>query len=837
MGWVMRVCVLAGSLSLVLLSWVHADPAVAAVRRMTNIPPEPLAQALKALAKERQFQVLFRAEIVRDIHTSGAVGEFTSDEALKQLLSGTGLTYRYLDDRTVTVVQAAAESRQGDSPPAREPVDPTPVQSDAKETGKTSSQDFRVAQTAQGNPASAGPQVGGGSAARSVGPEAATLEEVVVTAQKRAERLVDVPISIVALGSQELERREAFNLDQLGSAVPGLAVQSGPNRRITLRGVSNIFGNASLIGIYLDEADVTSVSAAQLDLSTYDLERVEVLRGPQGTLYGEGSAGGAVRLITKDPQLQNFDAVGDIAAIMTHGGSPSQRMNAVINVPVVTDQLGLRLAGTVDHEGGWIDQPAAGQTHINSENLFDIRVKGLWIPGSGLKVSALAEVHRNRRSTNAGEDSNGDYTQAFGYTSTPGVLDDHEIYNLTLTYDFPWARLLSSTSYVRQDNAATDYTAILPLSPTGTPFLSVYVMEDPKRIRTATQEIRLTSVDASPWQWLAGAFYRHFRFDENETGAVGFDSPLFPIAVDNSARSNAWAAFADTSYRLTEHITGGVGLRYYSEDQNHDTGPGSIDQAARFTATSPRAYVQYRFTNDFNVYANAGKGFRSGGFNAVGQVPYDPETVWTYELGTKAAWLENRLSASAGLFYSDYTNYQVNGLPLPPAPQVPVTSNAGSARVKGVEWDFAWHPDPQWTFGIDGDYATSRFYQINATSTAYQVGDPLDLFPRYQLTLAAERDWKWNGKSGFFRLDYSRQGRETYRDRSNDRPWYLSESSVIDLLSCNLGLEFTPGVTVGVYGQNLLNDRGYTDPFAIEHTAARVRSRTFGLELSATFRP
>jgi iron complex outermembrane receptor protein len=831
----MRVCVLAGAVSLVLVSWVHADPAVAAIRRMTNIPPEPLARALKVLAKDRKFQVLFRAEVVRDINTSGAVGDFTPDEALKQLLSGTGLTFRYLDDRTVTVVQASAASSEDDRSTTGDAIDRTHVQNDAEEAGKTASQDFRVAQMDQASAASPGPPIEGTGVSRSPGGEAITLEEVVVTAQKREQRLVDVPISILALGSEELARREVFNLDQLGSVVPGLAVQSGPNRRITLRGVSNIFGNASLIGIYLDEADVTSVSAAQLDLNTYDLERVEVLRGPQGTLYGEGSAGGAVRLITRDPRLDNFEAAGDIAGIVTHGGSPSERMNAVINVPVVTDQLGFRLAGSVDHEGGWIDQPAAGQININSENLFDVRLKGLWVPVSELRVSALAEVHRNRRSTNAGEDANGDYTQAFGFTTIPRVLDDHEIYNLTLTYDFSWARLLSSTSYVRQANAATDYTAILPLSPTGTPFLSVYVLDDPKQIRTATQEIRLTSVDTGPWQWLAGAFYRHFRFDENETGAAGFDSPLIPIAVDNSTRSNAWAVFTDTSYRLTEHITGGVGLRYYNEEQDHNTGPASIDQSARFTSTSPRAYLQYRFTNDFNVYANAAKGFRSGGFNAVGQAPYDPETVRTYELGTKASLLENRLNASAGLFYSDYTNYQVNGLPLPPAPQVPVTSNAGSARVKGIEWDFAWHPIPQWTFGINGDYATSRFYQINATSTAYQVGDPLDLFPKYQLTVSAERDWKWNGKSGFLRLDYSRQGRETYRDRSNG-PWYLSESDVIDLLNFNLGLEFTRGVTVGVYGQNLLNDRGYTDPFAIERTAARTRPRTFGLELSAAVR-
>src|SRR5690606_6476234 len=134
------------------------------------------------------------------------------------------------------------------------------------------------------------------------------LEEIVVTAQKREERLIDVPISIVAMGADELQKRKIFAIDDLSLAVPGLLVASsgGIQRRIMIRGVSNVFGSSSLIGLYLDEASVTSTPDNQLDLPTYDLERVEVLRGPQGTLYGEGSAGGTIRFITRSPELNEF---------------------------------------------------------------------------------------------------------------------------------------------------------------------------------------------------------------------------------------------------------------------------------------------------------------------------------------------------------------------------------------------------------------------------------------------------------------------------------------------------------------------------------------------------
>jgi len=274
--------------------------------------------------------------------------------------------------------------------------------------------------------------------------------------------------------NDELVKRRIQDLDDLALAVPGLAIEStGWQRRVQLRGIGNGQGNFSLIGLYFDEADVTTTGTAQLDLSTYDLERVEVLRGPQGTLYGEGSAGGTLRFITRSPALNSFGMNADVAALFTQDGSPGQRINAMVNVPLITGTMGLRVAGTFDHEGGWIDQPAADRKDINEQNKSDVRVKWLWKPAAQFTADAMAVIHRNDSSTNLGEDSNGNYTQAFNLTTTPVVKDNYNLYDLTLSYDFGAARLLNTVSYVDQDRNSRDFGYISPSNP-GVPVAALY---------------------------------------------------------------------------------------------------------------------------------------------------------------------------------------------------------------------------------------------------------------------------------------------------------------------------------------------------------------------------
>jgi iron complex outermembrane receptor protein len=353
-----------------------------------------------------------------------------------------------------------------------------------------------------------------------------------------------------------------------------------------------------------------------------------------------------------------------------------------------------------------------------------------------------------------------------------------------------------------------------------------------------TQELRLTSIASGSVQWTAGGFFRHAQIDQHQPGIYfglpdPSGAPLLPVSFPYQALrlSKSWAVFGDVSYELTDRLVLGTGLRYFEDDQE-----STIDafQAGSFHALNPRVYAQYKLTDEVNTYASAAKGFRSGGFNALNQPSYDPETVWTYELGTKMSLIGGHLSADLAVFYSDYKDYQIEGILPAPAPPLSITSNAGSAKIKGIEWGLTWRPTEQWSLSFNGDYVDSEFTKINVTSSSHAVGDPLDLFPKYGYTVSGQRDLRWNGRKGFARLDYNQQGRATQMNRSFG-PWFHSESDIINMLNFNMSLQWSDNLSLSLFGENLLDDRGLADAYGIFDLASRSRPRTFGVGFGVTF--
>lgn len=694
-----------------------------------------------------------------------------------------------------------------------------------------------VAQTSLG-----GPTAPKQSSAQTQDEDTTTLNEVVVTAQKREERLIDVPISIGVVSNDELKARQMTSLEDLPQVVPDLAFNNiGNNHYFEIRGVSNLIGNSPLVGIYIDEADVTlgGAAATQINPTVYDLERVEVLRGPQGTLYGEGSAGGTVRLVTRNPDLNEFAFSSDVAALFTEHGGPSQRVNAVTNIPLIDNELGIRIAGTFEHDGGWIVQPAAGLRDINSQDLTNVRIKGLWQVTPEFTASAMAVLNRSERGLDVTDPgSPHTWTQAFNLTATPRVTSDYDLYNLTLAYEFAWAKLLNTATYLKVSAPWTNQSQTYQFSPPGTPVFDYYAPTQNTDEHVTTDELRLTSVGSGPWQWTLGGFYRHYR-DSTSIPLNYFDIPGSPgtplpepYAFGVETLYKSASGFLDTSYRLWDRFTVGVGARYFSDHQDFTDHVALTQQTRNFSSIDPRVYAQFQFTHDFNVYASAAKGFRSGGFNAASQPAYDPESVWTYELGSKAALAEGRLTVDVSLFWSNYSNYQTFGI-TNAATGENFIADVGSARIKGVEWDFTYRPLKQWRFDVRGDYLNARFTAINAVSSNYAVGDPLDLVPRYQITTSAQYDYLLRGKSGFVRLDYSQQGPETSRNRSIG-PWYNGESDIIRMLNLNTTLVVSESLQVGFFAQNLINDQGFANPLSYIDSGVRPRPRTFGVNFSVS---
>ncbi len=243
-------------------------------------------------------------------------------------------------------------------------------------------------------------------------------------------------------------------------------------------------------------------------------------------------------------------------------------------------------------------------------------------------------------------------------------------------------------------------------------------------------------------------------------------------------------------------------------------------------------YVSYGVTEDIRLYANTAKGFRSGGFNFAGLPTYDPESVWSHEVGIKSSLFEGRVSAELAVFYSDYDDYQIVG--VVPGQIFNVTSNAGKAEMLGIDWTLAWAVSEQMQLGFNGNYIDTEFIEINATSSSHAVGDPVDFVPQYGYTLWADYSFDWfDGQPGFMRLDFNRQGKAYYRNRSLSDD-YRSTSGVIDMLNARVGWENNHW-SVELFATNLLNDRGFTSPFAIENIAARARPRTLGLNIGLRF--
>lgn len=664
------------------------------------------------------------------------------------------------------------------------------------------------------------------------------LREVIVTAQKYRQLAFNVPISMTTIGGPELRRLAITNLQDLQFHVPGMFVNDNGNvMRITIDGVSNLDGQAALVGTYLDDADVTSEASFGLDLDTYDLARVEVLKGPQGTLYGEGSVGGAIRYITNKPVLNEFQLGGDVEALFDQYGAPESRVKAVVNAPLVNGVLGLRVAAAFDQGGGWVDQPAAGQKNINSKNLTDVRMEGRWRPGADVTVDAMEVIHRASSGPYFGENPIGVYTEVFNLTSTPQLTDNYNISNLTATWSPGAIVVVNSATYFTHHNVEENYggtsQGIAPPSP---PF-DLYFPSITTIDESLSDELRISGAGIADWRWTVGGFFK--RLDNSTPNSAYYfglpgpaGSPLpGPYPDYFNVYSNSKSVFGDTNYTLFGKLVVGAGVRYFRDNETALIVGDAGQEKQTFTSADPRFYVRYGISQDMNIYASAAKGFRSGGFNGLGNPPFQPEHAWTYNLGAKMRLFDHSVSIDSDVFVSNYNGYQIVGIPPYPNPPIDITYNAGDARIKGVEADVVWSPTARWLLSVNGDYINARFVNINVQSSAYDVGDPLDNVPRYQITALAQRNFEWLGKSGYTRLGYTQRARATYRVRSIG-PWYYSQSDHMYLLDLRVGIEWTPRLELGVFGQNLLNDRGYTGADVVETDAPREQPRTFGVEFS-----
>ncbi|MBM0107184.1 TonB-dependent receptor [Steroidobacter sp. S1-65] len=678
------------------------------------------------------------------------------------------------------------------------------------------------------------------------------VEEVIVTAQKREQRLVDVPVAIAAIGGEELEQKGLTNIQDIAFTVPGMALrEDGPGSyQIFMRGLSNQYGADALVGVYLDEAPMTLSGADQLDVRPLDLERVEVLKGPQGTLYGQGSVAGAIRYITKSPDLSKLGGAIEAQESFISGGDSREVITGVLNAPIVTDKFGIRIAAQAQEGGGWQDQPQAGIKDGNNQDLRNVRLKALWKPTDALAVQGMVVVHRNESELGLGFE-NPDRTVTVAVDRSRRLVPkefDYDLYNLDVKYDLGFGELLSSSTYIDHTHRypfsyiagpATNYGEGVPGAP-----LAVEGTDDRQQaIHQFSQELRLSSSGDGFFNYTFGGFYRslgsHFTavydtiYDYIDPAIPTFNFGYFDYL--EKEQNESFAVFGDVSFRVTDWFELGGGVRYFEDDQ--ETFDGFSSEKDSFDSTDPRVYASFKLSDDINIYASAGSGFRSGGFNRGDLPNYQPETLWSYEVGSKGLLAGGVLAYEVAVFYSDYKDMLRRGLILnPDGTTIQNTTNIGKAEVKGAEIGLTWRPFDQLTLNATAAYMDSEIVEVKSADATNNAGDPIDYVPEFSYTLGANYEFDLSATlPAFFRVDYTYRDKVSYIDRSVFYDQFLPfYSDDISLLSARLG------VTVGranieLFGTNLTNQNQWIDPYHYWTNANRTRPRELGVKVGYSF--
>lgn len=873
----MKVFVLAALASCLLLTTGLAAPADASMRKATNIPAESLSDALRTLAKDRQFEILYRAEVVRDVRTGGAIGEFTSEEALKAVLSGTGLSYKYLDANTVTVFpQSSSQEASGQS----NAMSNGSSESSPKEVGKKSSQDFRLAQLAQ---ASAGPSTltspnQNSANSQSAGP---ALTEIIVTAEKREERLLDVPVPVTAINAQTLVDRNEVRLQDFYTSVPGLNLTIGQGAEdapvLSIRGITtggSGFGGNPTVGVLVDDVPYgssTSLGGGNLvpDIDPSDLARVEVLRGPQGTLYGASSIGGLLKYVTVDPSTDSLS--GRIQAGVSsvyNGGETGYNVRGAVNVPL-SDTIAVRASGYTRLDPGYIDDPGLGVTGVNRGENYGGRLAGLWRPLDtfSLKLSAVLQHSETDGSAASWvQPGLGDLQQNFVLPGLGGYTRDSYVYSAIAKAKLGDADLIAISGYTT--NKVTDSfdrtAAFGTCAPGSTACTEAQYGVDGaqflERFKTNrfTQEVRLSVPIAQHVDWLLGAYYTHetsqFVQDIDAIDPTNLATVGVPYHNPFQGGYQEYAAFTDVTFHFTDWFDVQVGGRESQNKQDlsalfegvfiplfygFPSGHTYPDIESKDNSFTYLVTPEFKVTPDLMVYARFASGYRPGGPNSnatAAGVPstFGPDTTRNYELGAKGDFLDHMLSFDASIYYIDWKNIQLQL-------SQPVTSfayfaNAGGAKSQGIELSGEVRPWTGMTVGAwvawDDAILTSDF----PPGPSYGVsGNRLPFSSRFSGNLSLQQEFPVVASvSGFVggSLSYvgDRQGVFTGTPQRQDYPSYAQT----DLRA---GAKYGTW-EINSFVNNVADKRGILAGglgTAVPYAFYYVEPRTIGVSFSKTF--
>jgi outer membrane receptor protein involved in Fe transport len=691
------------------------------------------------------------------------------------------------------------------------------------------------------------------------------IETVVVTATKRAESVQKIPFSVTALSEKDLTARGATSVEQAIAYVPGVNFSSnGTNAGVySVRGVSTssyVANTQSPVALYIDDINILDPVYPKIttNLNLFDVSRVEVLEGPQGTLFGSSSLGGAVRVITNKPDASGFAAEAQATVSSVEGGGIGYGFNGMANIPLVDDTLALRVVGTYRHYAGWVDNVSSGQGNVNHAISAGGRIELGWQPTADLNVVATALFENDRP-----HDSAYSFYAKSQYKWDGAVRNTNDnrtaIYSISGTYDLHWASLTSITTYAdRKESVLADFTQDA-ISLLGAALPSSVTDNGPSR--TMSQEVRLASPGDARFKWLIGGITIDNRRTIDETVTIPGSHLLFGGMSDAASITDSHvgvredAIFGEASYEIVPLLTATVGARVFYNNLNvHQAISGSaekpsiVSRKADEHAVTPKFNLSYQVGPDSIVYAQAAEGYRIGLVNTAAPdllsnqpipVASNPDRLWNYELGTKNVFLDERLIANLALYHIDWSNIQLDQLTVPSG--INYTANAGKAHIDGAELALEYRPVVEWTFGGSVSLLESRLDQVNATVVAHQ-GDKLPGSAPVNLVGYIEHTQPiGNDAAVFARVDAKYVGNEYAALRYIGSDTALVNSTSLTYgkyASVNLraGLDWA-NYTLTAFIENLADSDGKTSAFYSLKTpiAIRQKPRTIGLTLDAKF--
>ncbi len=708
--------------------------AVWAQQRNFDLPSQAATQSIPEFARQAGVQIVAPGKTLRGITTRSIKGEHDVRTALRLLLQGTGIQIIADDGATITLGKAARGA--GLSP------------------GSGSSQSLPVSQPSSGAPVTAG--------AEPADPEGA---EIIVTAQKREERLQEVPVPVTVLSAQSLATNNLTRIQDYYARVPGLNFSTGyrGDPYVVIRGVTTTGAANPTVGFVVDDVPFGSSSfigggASAPDIDPSDLERVEILRGPQGTLYGASSIGGLIKYVTVKPTTRELS--GQITAGLSTVDASDELGFAVrgsVNVPL-NEKLAVRASGFFRRDPGYIDDPVNGIKDTNRRDVGGGRAALLWQASDELSVTLSALVQRQDADGAFFSDpALGDLKRS-AVRGTGGYQKDIASYAAAIEWSAGKASVTSITSYgINRVNISNDLS--LFYSTQANTNFGVRGVEFVERNRTDkfTQELRVALPLSDRITWRVGGFYTNEDTDYEqqyfaEDPAVG--TPVGQLLYTSFPSTfSEYAIFSDMLIGFGERFDVQLGGRYsvnrqsYSQIETGPLVPGEVIQAAIRSKDDSFTYLvvpRFRVSPDFMIYGRFASGYRPGGPNLGARryglpLTVDADTTQNYELGVKGNLAGRALSYEASIYRIDWKDVQVSF--RDPITAFSFLTNAGRARITGAEASVTAKPWRGMTVVMSAAYTDAELAENlpPGSSIGGLEGDRLPNSPKFAGSISADQ--------------------------------------------------------------------------------------------------